>query len=171
MLGHSLDVTTTAGLMLEDKRIDAGVGMDGAYPLPEFLHTASLASSVQRIIATSIPRPFSLFRAPGPPTRNPSDQNELNKWFDKFFIQYLSGWKRELFINNTAHASFSDYQLLVDMWDIRKNLLNYVRDALGDMRGVRMVDILSFDLKLRGRGTEELLDRNYTEWPEVEIVR
>ena len=104
MFGYSAGGFTAAETMLVDRRIKAGVNLDGTlqYGFPQ----GELSESAKR----GLDRPFLLFGAdghshlPGGPFDDPS-------WTS--FWANQRGWKLDLSIPNGTHGAFADYQFSV----------------------------------------------------------
>ncbi|MFI6293603.1 alpha/beta hydrolase family protein [Nonomuraea sp. NPDC050790] len=90
MVGMSAGGNSTAHAMLADRRIKAGVNLDGTFkPVPGRLT-----------------RPFLLFG--NPVSHEPTGRDET--WGQAF--ANMKGWKRWLTVDGSVHASFSDYGVL-----------------------------------------------------------
>lgn len=93
MAGHSLGGAATTWTMLKDKRIRAGVNMDGAFFVP--------------IPRRGLPGPFLMLGAGEVHEPGGKDFTWKRDW------ARMTGWKRWLTIDGGDHASFTDYALLI----------------------------------------------------------
>ncbi|MCY1137972.1 alpha/beta fold hydrolase [Actinoplanes sp. Pm04-4] len=93
IVGHSIGGSAASAAMVADRRIDAGVNLDGTVQL--------------RLPARGLDRPFVLIGAEkhGTPGDDPS-------WTKAW--AHLTGWKRWLSVQGTDHLSFTDYAPLAD---------------------------------------------------------
>ncbi|WP_222623220.1 hypothetical protein [Streptomyces sp. ISID311] len=90
MLGHSLGGATAAAAIRADRRLRAGVNLEGSLLPP---------------VTVGTDRPFLLFGSdPGPGPEDPS-------WDQFWTSQY--GWKRELALIGSTHTSFTDLETLL----------------------------------------------------------
>ncbi|MCC5478415.1 alpha/beta hydrolase family protein [Streptomyces barringtoniae] len=90
MLGHSLGGATAAAAIHADRRLRAGVNLDGSLLPP---------------VTDGTDRPFLLFGSdPGP---GPEDSS-----WDQFWTSQR-GWKRELALIGSTHTSFTDLETLL----------------------------------------------------------
>ncbi|MET0419265.1 MAG: hydrolase [Actinoplanes sp.] len=91
MFGHSLGGAAAADTMRADRRIRAGVNLDGTF--------------FGRVTTTGLDRPFLMLGA----EQDPADPDET---WDRVWTR-LRGPRHWLEIANTGHLSFSDYQVLL----------------------------------------------------------
>ncbi|MDR7274730.1 alpha/beta hydrolase family protein [Catenuloplanes atrovinosus] len=88
MAGHSMGGNAAAQTMVRDRRVDAGVNLDGGfYPA-----------------VTRLDRPFLMV---GAEERRPGT---LESWDTSW--ANLTGWRRWITVTGTTHSSFTDYGLL-----------------------------------------------------------
>lgn len=152
MSGHSLGGATAASTMQADRRIKAGIDMDGALFGP--------------VLRAGLDRPFLLIGTP-----EHSRDNDPG-W--KAVWSRLRGWKLELRLDGAAHGSFTDLQVL-----LRQHSLGMpperVTEIIGRIDGPRSVLIQRvftrafFDRHLRGRPSP-LLDGPSKRWPEMRFA-
>jgi pimeloyl-ACP methyl ester carboxylesterase len=90
MIGHSIGGASTAPAMLADRRIDAGVMLDGAYYTP----------------VTKLDRPFLQVGEPSHIPGGTADPSWDTAW------PGMTGWKRWLTIDKGDHNTFTDQLLL-----------------------------------------------------------
>ncbi|WP_327010066.1 hydrolase [Dactylosporangium sp. NBC_01737] len=149
--GHSLGGATAAQAMHDDRRIRAGINLDGA------LYGADAA--------TGLDRPFLLFAA------GDTDRGNTPGW--GAFADHLRGWHRELRMPDARHLSFHDSVLMVPTLAALPGAQTI--DAYGTIDGPRVVAVARahvgafFDLHLRGVGSA-LLDAASPRYPEIRFV-
>lgn len=142
MVGHSMGGAAASATMLADRRVDAGVNLDGTPHIP--------------VPASGLGRPFMMLgaaenHAPG------ADR----KWDDDW--ARLAGWRRWLTVTGSAHFTFTDYPLLADQLGI---------PAVSSVPGARSVRItrayVSAFLRRHLRGVPDpLLAGPSARYPEV----
>jgi len=121
LYGHSLGGATAAATMLADKRILAGINLDGTF--------------FGDVVNKGLDRPFMLYAHEG---KNLStDQSWADTW------SHLRGSKVEVAIKGSAHGSYVDFPLLLEVLGIRDQLPAEVNELIGTIPGARMLDILS----------------------------
>lgn len=153
IFGHSLGGATSIASMVNDSRIIGGINLDGTFFGPS--------------IQEGTKRPFLLVGHEG--KNQSTDASWAAQW------QSLKGWKLELEINGTAHASFSDFPTLVDVLGFAESLPPATQDILGSIGGSRIAQIKEtyvsafFDFVLKGEMPRILLEES-KEFPEVEFV-
>ncbi|MCJ1467318.1 hypothetical protein MMC07_005942 [Pseudocyphellaria aurata] len=119
--GHSLGGDTAVEVMLHDSRVQGGLNFDGNF-------NGKLNSS-----DCAISRPVLLIR-----TKAVSNKINWNDVWEKFV-----GWKVELTVSNTTHNSFSDLPLLADALGLRSVLHRMGNITMGDLGGLKGLDIMS----------------------------
>jgi hypothetical protein len=152
MFGHSLGGATAAATMADDSRVRAGVNMDGSMP--------GNAAAGSR-------RPFLLVGASARPV-DPS--------WERFWINQR-GWKRELRLAGSTHATFSDFiALYPQIAAVVGQSPEDVAAAVGTLDPVRSLTVQRihlrafFDLHLR-HGDARLFNGTVPEYPEIQILR
>jgi dienelactone hydrolase len=154
MFGHSLGGATAAETMLEDRRISAGVNLDGTLFGP--------------VVNAGLDRPFMLVAAQG----HGRDNDET---WAKFWANLLR-WRLNLRLIGSAHNSFTDFQVLVPQV---AGVLNLTPDAVQQLIGIidphrsiinqRAYITAFFNLHLRHRDNH-LLDHPIPRFPEMQFV-
>lgn len=91
MFGHSVGGDTAAEIMAEDRRVRAGVDLDGSINGPA--------------AATGLDRPFMLMGSPTHGRFNDSTWTE--------FWSNLRGWRLDLRLSGAAHQTYTDMPPLV----------------------------------------------------------
>lgn len=143
--GHSIGGATAAATMAADRRVRAGVDLDGNF----FLHPAAEGLGG---------RPFMMLGAES--THNPSSRT--TDWPEAW--KHLNGWKRWLTVVGAEHFSFTDLPYLADQLGLSDPAV-----PLSGERGWHITrDYVSafFDLHLRGI-SQPLLDGPEATYPEV----
>ncbi|MEU8917223.1 lipase [Streptomyces nigrescens] len=161
MFGHSGGGATAAEAMRTDRRVDAGINMDGTlqYSKTEFLPVAR----------EGLDRPFMLM--------GKANQTHLNKPSWQSFWDRSTGWKRDLSLERGSHFSYTDAQSLVPALDeyldipaqIREQYIGTV-DPERSTAAQRAYVTAFFDQHLLGR-PRRLLDGPSPSRPEVRFVR
>ncbi|GIG47167.1 hypothetical protein Dsi01nite_052080 [Dactylosporangium siamense] len=151
MFGWSKGATATALVMNADRRVRAGLGIDGP---------------MQPTITTDLDRPYLMMTADFTRATQPSVAE---------FWSHLHGWRRNIQAVGAVHTAYSDYQALmpqlapiVGMSD--EDLAGWI-GTLDPTRAVRIQQaypLAFFDLHLRHRG--HLLDRPSPAFPEVMFI-
>ncbi|MDG6101538.1 hydrolase [Dactylosporangium aurantiacum] len=151
VIGHSLGGATAAQVMHDDRRVRAGVNLDGA------LYGADAAAGLDR--------PFLLYAA------GDTDRGDTPGW--GVFADHLRGWRRELRMPDARHLAFHDSVLMVPTLAALPGA--QTADAYGTIDGPRVAAVTRayvgafFDLHLRGVGSA-LLDAASPRYPEVRFV-
>ncbi|MGW4420599.1 alpha/beta hydrolase family protein [Streptosporangium sp. NPDC004631] len=155
MFGHSLGGAATASAMFADRRIRAGMGLDGAASGP--------------VVEAGLDRPYMVVDTPG------KGGMAANPVLRRFWL-HLRGWRLNLTLKGAAHNSFGDDARLIPLV---APLLGLSPKQLEEMVGTipaaralafqRAYPRAFFDLHLRGRG--HLLDRSSPRFPEVTYTR
>lgn len=154
MVGHSLGGATAAAAMRADRRVRAGIDLDGSLLAPATAGTD---------------RPFLLFGSDlGPGPDDPS-------WDDFWASQH--GWKRELALIGSTHTSFTDLETLMPQAAPILGLTpDQVTEAIGALdpglaiRAQRDYVRAFFDLHLRHQD-DRLLRRPTSRYPEIRFIR
>jgi dienelactone hydrolase len=175
MFGYSYGGYTAGEAMVYDRRIDAGVNLDGTMA-HGFDVSEDWPYAPGEVVKRGLDRPFLLFGSTGHnhlgsepfPTGDPSWQQ---------FWANQRGWKLDLTLRGSAHGSFGDLQ--VGGPQIARGLglppatfepLIGTIDPDRSIEAQRAYIASFFDLHLRGRD-KHLLDRPSAAFPEIEFVR
>ncbi|SDT22302.1 Alpha/beta hydrolase family protein [Actinoplanes derwentensis] len=147
MFGHSMGGATAAATMLVDRRIRAGLNLDGSFTGP--------------VIEAGLNRPFLML---GSDTHGDEQDETWTRTWAK-----LRGPRYWLELTGSAHLSFSDYQVLFHQIGLPAD---QIEQTVGSIDGDRSVAIQRayvrafFDRHLRGRpGT--LLNGPSPRYPEI----
>ena len=154
MLGHSLGGATAAAAMRADRRVRAGVNLDGSLLSPATGGTD---------------RPFLLFGSDlGPGPEDPS--------WDQFWASQ-HGWKRELALTGSTHTSFTDLETLLPQAAPALGLTpSQVTQAIGALDPYRAIHAQRdyvrafFDLHLRHHDNH-LLQAASSRYPQIRFIR
>jgi len=154
MFGHSMGGATTAWAMLDDRRIRAGINLDGSLYGP--------------VLSAGLDRPF-LFMC--------SQRHDLSddpSWAQTW--SHLRGWRKLLRLADAAHNSYTDLQSLVPQAAAALDLpASYVQQLIGTVDPTRSVLAVRtylrayFDRFVRGHDSH-LLDRPSPAFPEIEFL-
>ncbi len=156
MFGHSLGGATTSSAMYADKRIRAGLGLDGAVLGP--------------VAEAGLDRPYLVVDTPGKGgmATNPVLQT---------FWKNLRGWRLNLTVKGAAHNSFGDDARLIrkvaPLVGLPKEELAGSVGTITEKRALafqRAYPLAFFDRFLRGRKSP-LLDEPTPRFPEVTYAR
>ncbi len=155
--GHSLGGATAAEAMLNDSRIKGGINFDGR-----------LFGSMEEPNVT-LSRPFLQFASEFTPSKS--------YWHWDQAWQHLSGWKMELSLNGSRHASFSDLPLLAEATGLKEKFGKEYETLLGTVDGLRVLEIVvayvdAFTKYVFTGKNGTLLDPlGNGQFPEVRVVR
>ncbi|KAH7130148.1 hypothetical protein B0J11DRAFT_457147 [Dendryphion nanum] len=161
MFGQSFGGAATATSLLYDKRIRAGVNVDGTM----FGH--ALNSSLG---ALGYPQSFVLWGAPG---HNTSSDPTWGQFWNTLKQSPYVDYKREFSKLNSTHGSYWDLAVLVDTANIRDNLSEIAKSLIGPDSGFRVSTIMGrylsafFSYTLGLKGEDEVLKGPSNEFPEV----
>jgi dienelactone hydrolase len=170
MIGYSYGGYTAGEAMYHDRRIDAGINLDGAME-----HGWSWEENGPylpgNVVTRGLDRPFLLFGSEG---HNHLRPDLLRSWAD--FWPNQRGWKRDLTLHGSRHGSFSDLQTLtIDIgraFDLPPGTLEPIYGTIDPERSIavqRAYIAAFFDLHLRDRDVR-LLAGPSPAYPEVEFV-
>lgn len=154
MYGHSMGGATTAWAMLDDRRIRAGINLDGSLYGP--------------VLAAGLDRPF-LFMC-----SQRHDFNDDPSWAQTW--SHLRGWHKLLRLANAAHNSYTDLQSLLPQAaaaigyppSMVQQLIGTV-DPARSVLAVRTYVRAYFDRFVRGHDNH-LLDGPSSAFPEIEFL-
>ncbi|KEF57371.1 uncharacterized protein A1O9_05288 [Exophiala aquamarina CBS 119918] len=153
LFGHSLGGATAAAAMLEDRKILAGINLDGTF--------------FGDVIKNDLDRPFMIYAHEG---KNLStDQSWADTW------SHLRSSKLEVTVRGSAHGSYTDFPLLLEVLGLRDQLPAEVSESIGAISGTRMLDILSTSIapffRFAGcQNTAEQLKRTLSQVLEMETL-
>ncbi|MEU8415515.1 lipase [Amycolatopsis japonica] len=176
--GHSYGGFTAGETMVHDRRIDAGINLDGAmasaigYP-PGSVYVPG------EVTKRGLDRPFMLMGAEGTDeTGKPLEHTHRHPEFDRSWADFWAnqrGWKRDLYLRGgSTHMAYSDLQVVVPQLGSR--VTPEKREAvIGTIDPRRSVaaqrDYIGafFDLHLKGRD-RHLLDGESPRHPNIDFI-
>jgi hypothetical protein len=152
MFGYSAGAPTVTSTMYEDRRVDAGLSLDGP---------------VQgSVVNAGLDRPYLLVDGKSSRQRVPDLQT---------FWANLLGWRLDIALRGVEHLSYSDYEVLIPQAAQLLGLTpQQVQDEIGTVDPARAVamqqayPLAFFDLHLRHQG--HLLDGPSPRFPEVVFI-
>ncbi|KAJ9666399.1 hypothetical protein H2201_003587 [Coniosporium apollinis] len=156
VFGHSLGGAAAAAAMHVDKRIRAGVNLDG--------------QMVGDVATAGLERPFLLWGAGG---HNSSTDATWASF--KGVMERRGEWVKELELVDSAHLTFTDLPVLRDVFGFADLLPPQFGALIGSLKGERVVQILGayvaafFDFALKGK-REGLLAGPSGAYPEVLFI-
>lgn len=150
MIGHSLGGTTAAQTMLEDRRVKAGVNLDGAMS--------------GRVMTEGLSRPFLLVGSEG--HGRATDETWAQFW------GALRGPRLELQLRDSGHMSFTDYQVLLPQAGVPPEALVEAYGTIDGERSVRVqrAYLLAFADRFVGDRRGTLLDGPSAAFPEMRFL-
>jgi platelet-activating factor acetylhydrolase isoform II len=110
MFGHSYGGFAAGETMYYDKRIDAGINLDGA------MSTSSHPYQPGEVVKHGLDRPFQLMGSQGADDNGkPFDHTHTDpfdpSWGD--FWANQRGWKRDILLHGSGHYSYTDLQMIL----------------------------------------------------------
>jgi hypothetical protein len=157
MFGHSLGGATALAVTASDPRVVGGLNMDGAFFGP--------------VAMQGTDKPFMILAVEGH-TRNGSDflYDGKGSWAEAW--PHLTGWKRNMMVNDTLHYDFSDTPIVYETLGITPGKNTSLEVAIGGLGGKRALDITTsyvgafLDFVMYGK-CSPLLDGPVDDYPEV----
>ncbi|GAB2563401.1 alpha/beta hydrolase [Kribbella endophytica] len=149
--GHSAGGITSADVMLVDRRVKAGIDLDGT------LGYGYADPADCPVVAQGLDRPFLLLGAGGTgPNGGPQTHRTDPSW--GLFWENSTGWKRDLNVPHGQHYTFIDHQALIP-WFQRHFTVppELIANSIGTVDPQRILKTLNtyipafFDQHLRGR--------------------
>jgi platelet-activating factor acetylhydrolase isoform II len=169
--GHSAGGISSADTMHADRRIRAGIDLDGT------LGGGYTPDDPAPVVRDGLDRPFLLFGAgrTGPGGNQPQTHLTEPSWGR--FWDASTGWKRDLNLPEGMHYSFIDHQVLLPWLERFLDLPQQeVEDAIGTARRPQRVASsvhaymrAFFDLHLRGK-PQRLFDGPSPRHPDVRFI-
>jgi dienelactone hydrolase len=166
MWGHSAGGTTAAETMYEDRRIRAGVNVDGELNLS----FADPAAELLPVAQHGLDRPFLLLGSDG------GDSVTADASWAAFWA-HRRGWVRDLTMVGSRHHSFDDAEALIPQIDrstplppgAREDDIGTIRPPARALAAQETYLAAFFDRWLRGHDNH-LLDGPSPRWPELRFV-
>lgn len=166
MLGHSGGGFTAANAMYGDPRIKAGVNMDGTLEYS----VKPDGSNLSEVALHGLDRPFLLMGSSS--AADGSDVHREPSWAS--FWQHQRGWKADVTLDDSAHASFTDAEALLPQLAGRVPAATLAAavgtvDSRRAVAADRALVASFFDRFLKGRD-DHLLDGGASKYP-ITFVR
>jgi predicted dienelactone hydrolase len=150
MFGHSIGGATAAQSMYEDRRIRAGINLDGTMYGP--------------VVQRGLNRPFMLVAS------NDHSRHDDPSW-EQFWAD-LRGWRLDLRLMNAGHDSFTDQQVLLPQLNLPLEAVQQLIGTIDPHRSVvdqRAYVTAFFDQHVSDRH-RHLLDGPSARFPEVQYL-
>ncbi|MFI7118967.1 alpha/beta hydrolase family protein [Amycolatopsis sp. NPDC049868] len=177
MFGHSYGGFTAAETMYRDRRVAAGINLDGvlasAFGFPE--GTPYVPGEA---VKHGLDRPFLLMGSElADPVTGDVDRHSHTDPYDRSWAEFWAnhrGWKRDLLLRGSAHLGYSDLQAVVPQLSSLAGSAK-TRELIGTIDPGRSVaaqrDLVGafFDLHLRGQD-RRLFELGSTRHPGVEFT-
>jgi dienelactone hydrolase len=172
MFGFSLGGYATANTLLEDRRVLAGLDLDGT------LQDDRTKGPLGEVARKGLDQPFLLFGSDETQRTDPDKDGYDGSWAN--FWNAQQGWKLNLALAGTKQKAFTDYQFIFDqlfreiygddpiITSVMKALVGGA-DPERSVRAQREYIAAFFDQTLRRR-PEFLLRGNSPKYPEVHFV-
>ncbi|MFB4317761.1 alpha/beta hydrolase family protein [Actinomadura sp. 21ATH] len=164
MFGHSAGGIQAAEAMRTDRRVDAGINMDGAMQYAD--------DDLVPVAEEGLSRPFMLMGAAT--GGRPQTHRTSPSW--KAFWSSSTGWKRDLYVPAGSHYTFTDLQTVLPQLDERLDIPAQARrDFIGTVHPDRVTAsqrayvTAFFDRHLRHRPAP-LLNRPSPRHPDFRFV-
>jgi dienelactone hydrolase len=160
MFGQSAGGILAAEGMYEDRRIKAGINLDGTL---EFNQEPN-GTNLMPVAAHGLDRPFLLMGKDG------NDHTTEPSW--RAFWSHSSGWHRDLTLRGSKHQSYTDLEAIMPQTGLPQDI---IEDEIGTVDPVRAVAaertyVTSFfDRWLRHRD-DHLLDGPSPRYPDITFV-
>ncbi|MFV2212713.1 alpha/beta hydrolase family protein [Actinomadura sp. LOL_016] len=165
MVGHSAGGPQAGETMRLDRRLDAGINMDGTMRYSE--------NDLVPVATEGLDRPFMLMGSA--PDGEPQTHLTNPSW--GAFWRNSTGWKRDLNVPTARHYSYTDVQAFLPEVDTQIEIPDEGRTGLiGTVDPERMTASVRayvsafFDRSLQGRH-RPILDRPSERFPDVRFVR
>jgi hypothetical protein len=153
--------------MYEDRRIRAGVNVDGELNL----NFADPAADLMPVAQHGLDRPFLLLGSDG------GDSVTADASWAAFWA-HRRGWVRDVTMVGSRHHSFDDAEALIPQIDrstplppgAREDDIGTIRPPARALAAQETYLAAFFDRWLRGRNDHHLLDGPSPRWPEMRFV-
>jgi dienelactone hydrolase len=160
MFGQSAGGILAAEGMYEDRRIKAGIDLDGTL---EF-NQEPIGTNLMPVAVHGLDRPFLLMGKDG------NDHTTEPSW--RAFWSHSSGWHRDLTLRGSEHQSYTDLEAIMPQTGLPRSV---VEDEIGTVDPARAVAAVHayvtsfFDRWLRHRD-DHLLDGPSPRYPDIAFV-
>ena len=165
IFGHSFGGAASATALLRDKRFRAGMNIDGAMFGPVLNSTLG---------TRSCPQAFALWGSDG--HSSSTDPSWASFWTSLNNSAHVD-YKKEFSVAGSAHGSYWDLNILVDVAGIREELSETAKLLIGPIAGKRVWEIMGryvpayFWFVLGEKDEDDILRGISGEFPEVRIVQ
>lgn len=160
MVGQSAGGIAAAETMYEDRRVRAGVNLDGTL---EF-NPEPNGTNLMPVAKHGLDRPFLLMGREG------SDRGTEPSW--RSFWSHSTGWKRNLTLRGSLHQTYTDLPALLPQAGVDRKVIEKNIGTVDPARAVaaqRAYVASFFDRWLKGKD-DGLLDAPSGRYPEVEFA-
>ncbi|MFG2649082.1 hydrolase [Streptomyces sp. NPDC048436] len=160
MFGQSAGGIAAAETMYEDKRVKAGINIDGTLEYNPEPNGTNLMPVAQH----GLTRPFLLMG------RQDSDRVTEPSW--RAFWSHTKGWKRNVTLTGSKHQAYTDLAALLPQAGVDRKVIEEHIGTVTPSRAItaeRVYVTSFFDRWLRGRD-DQLLDGPSAKYPEVEFA-
>ncbi|WP_107450419.1 alpha/beta hydrolase family protein [Streptomyces silvensis] len=161
MFGQSAGGIAAAETMYEDKRVRAGLNMDGTLEY----NGEPDGTNLMPVARHGLDRPFVLMG------RNGSDHTTEPSWAP--FWKHSTGFKRDLTLRGSKHQTYTDLSAVLPQAGVGRDVVEKNIGTVDPARATaaqRAYVASFFDRELRGRD-DHLLDGPSARFPEVRFVR
>ncbi|MFI0449347.1 alpha/beta hydrolase family protein [Actinomadura sp. 6N118] len=161
MFGQSAGGFTAAQGMYEDRRIRAGIDLDGTLEFNSEPNGTNLSS----VALHGLRRPFMLMGRQG------IDHTNEPSW--GAFWSHSRGWRRDLTLLGSKHQTYTDLAAIMPQTGLPRNVMEGAIGTTDPSRAVvaqRAFAVSFFDRWLRHRD-DHLLDGPSPRYPEIKFVR
>ncbi|WP_030562619.1 alpha/beta hydrolase family protein [Streptomyces aureocirculatus] len=161
MFGQSAGGIATAETMYEDKRVRAGLNMDGTLEY----NGEPNGTNLMPVARHGLDRPFVLMGRDG------SDHTTEPSWAP--FWKHSTGWKRDLTLRGAKHQTYTDLAAVLPQAGVGRDVVEKNIGTVDPARATaaqRAYATAFFDRWLRGRDNH-LLDGPSPRFPEVRFVQ
>lgn len=176
--GHSYGGFTSGETMVHDRRIDAGINLDGAMATA-FGYPPGSAYVPGEVTKRGLDRPFLLMGAEGVDENGkPLEHTHRQPEFDRSWADFWAsqrGWKRDLLLRGgSTHMAYSDLQVVVPQLGSRvapekREAVIGTIDPRRSLAAQRDYIGAFFDLHLKGRD-RHLFDGESPRHPNIDFI-
>ncbi|MEV0221008.1 hydrolase [Streptomyces sp. NPDC050704] len=161
LAGQSAGGFTAAQSMYEDRRIRAGIDLDGTLEFNQEPNGTNLSP----VAAHGLDRPFLLMGREG------SDHAGTEPSWAAFW-SHSTGWRRDLTLRGSRHQTYTDLAAVMPQTGLGQDVVDKTIGTIDPTRAITAIRACVtsfFDRWLRGRDNH-LLDGPSSSWPDVSFV-